>query len=191
MSTYRPWAINTVFATILTCLAAGLLVMGLLKGIPAAPLVVATAFLLYLAWSQWQRGKSRRFGKSFEAIHIRHAMQVLPQIPSFRVQANVQPNGREDIDLVVETHGRRFPIEIKSYRRWTTYLFGWHFGRERRAIKQSKRQARALGSAHGIIWLPQGRRGFWQHFSRIPKVSGNVFLVFGDAQALRETLQQL
>lgn len=118
--------------------------------------------LIPAALARRQRGLARQHGKQVENRLTPIAAAELTRA-GMRVETNVMIRGLGDIDLVVHTTQGPVPVEIKSFRRWrqlrlpflpATFLAG---DRERKALRQSEQQRRAIRARKGLIWLPNGR----------------------------------
>lgn len=127
-----------------------------------------------------RRANNREFGKAFEEDSIERAAHELIE-HGFMPRSNVMARGLGDIDLVVYRGRKRLPVEVKSFRKWNQFLM-FNGEREKRALIQADRQRRALKSAHGIVWLPQGRPTIFQRV--FGAGSNNIVVVFGNERAL-------
>lgn len=134
-----------------------------------------------------KRSMVRAFGKEVEAIWTRRAVAKLGG--DFDIRHGVRVPGMGDADLVVLNHRSQkgTVVEIKAFVRWKTRFFGlWVGDREKAAIAQATRLRERLGAHGAVVWLPNGRRTFWQWLFA-PQYPG-VKVVFGGTRALRRAL---
>jgi hypothetical protein len=189
---FKPWLRDVLAAQALmvglvaTVCAAGLLfeygsrAVALTLGAVCLAGAVAAASLL-------ERARSRAFGKKFEGWHTPRAIKAL-WVEGVRCTANVPVHGLGDVDILVHLPDAQLPVEIKSFRRWTQFLFVLGT-RERRALWQAEQQRRHFNARWAIVWLPQGQSSL--HNGLFGAGRGAVRVVFGDAAALVRAVQQL
>lgn len=190
MSRYQPWRRNDAYSLMFFFLAATCTGLAILRAISPVWAAMGAAGCLVTALVHHKKAARRKFGKTFEGAYVAMAMDALRRSP-FKGIPNAKGGTHEDIDLLVIGKGAPVPVEIKSYIRWSTIFWRWFGARERRAVAQSKRQQSYAKAQSSIIWLPQGRRGFWQRFSQYPSAGNNVILVFGGVKELMSCLHQI
>lgn len=188
MRSYKPWRQNLITAFISISLALSSGVLAIQHQLPWNIAVAVMITCTLVAILQFKRASRRQFGKTFENTHVAMAMKHLRNTP-FKGVPNAKGGGQEDIDLLVVGRGRPIPVEVKSYIHWQTYFWRLFGARERRAIAQSKRQQRYTNARASIIWLPQGRPGFWQRLTAHPKAASNIHLVFGGTDELIRAIE--
>lgn len=94
--------------------------------------------------------------------------------------------GLGDIDLVAYVGGTPVPIEIKSFRIWSQFLF-FNGKREARTIAQAGRQKSRLKADIAFVWLPQGRPTMLQRFFGAGG-SRDIKVIFGSEKVLADAL---
>lgn len=134
-----------------------------------------------------RRAKNREFGKRLEERFAPRAAQALTE-QGIQVRTNVMIRGIGDIDLVAHVEGRPVPVEIKSFQRWSQFLF-FMGERERKTVSQVRRQKQAIDAPHAIIWLPQGRPTLLQLLFGVG--SRSIRVVFGNEKALLRALDRM
>lgn len=179
---YAPWRGQQVSGW-LALVAIIVAVMAQLYGwIGWRTTLIANIVLALYADHAFTRVRARQHGKSVEQFAVMALRQALHNAPGIRLSRNVRMRSGADIDVVLDLGGRMLPVEIKSYRRWNTYFFGWWPGRRERAtIRQVRKQMGETGAKNAVIWLPHGRPGFWQRKSAQPMAARRISLVFGNA----------
>jgi Holliday junction resolvase-like predicted endonuclease len=149
--------------------------------------VIAAIMFMSFGVARFNRAKARKFGKVFEEEWIQQALTRLNK-NGWAAKSCVIVNGLGDIDIVAKKKRLVMPIEIKSFAKWNQsfFLVG---ERERKAFLQSERQRQFLKAPFSIIWLPQGKPGFFQRLFGVKK--GNVLVVFGDDRVLHRAMQKI
>lgn len=194
---FQPWVDQEKKGRIFLFSCIGLFAASIIStilGFPGFGGIVAVIGIFFLSKSTYyyENARVREFGKTFENEHIGLACDYLSN-NEIECHPNVMINGIGDIDLLVKSNGKLIPVEVKSFRYWSSSLFSMG-QREKSAIAQAKRQIRALhDSGHrikrGIIWLPQGTPNFLQRFFGVRY--GAVMLVFGNKKQLFKTIKKL
>jgi len=155
--------------------------------LPSVVFALCALILIGFSISSLKRARIREFGKSFEQEFIERALAELEK-NGFKTRANVFVYGIGDVDLVVTGQRSFVVVEIKSFRRWSSFMI-FTGAREQRALAQVERQRRALRAKHGLIWLPQGKPTFFQKL--FGTASGNINVVFGDERDLAKTIRKI
>lgn len=189
---YRPWRENQCASLMAWAVGAACLVAAGLEVIAWLPALCGAAVAFWLATVQRRQAQVREFGKRFEEHAVNNALPVLRRY-GLAGKRNYMMAGGGDVDLVVERRGgsRCVTVEVKSFVYWRTYLFIFNGRREARAVKQARGQAHAMKAKAALIWLPQGRRRFWQTWSQLPSAGAGVRLVFGNAEHLAQAIKQV
>jgi Holliday junction resolvase-like predicted endonuclease len=189
---FEPWKADrvsgvklAVYSALSAIVAAGLVIKGYFWA--ALGFALAALILGKSAAGRFRRARNREFGKAFEEEFIERASRELIE-HRLTPRANVMARGIGDIDLVVCSPKTLITVEVKSFRKWNSFLV-FNGDREKRAMLQADRQRRALMAEHGIVWLPQGRPTFLQRLFGVG--SGNVSVVFGNERALVRAVKRI
>lgn len=145
----------------------------------AAGAAIALSASAWFAW-HWGRFKARRWGRTVESEALPDAVSYLKR-KGLKATSNWRHPQVGDIDIVVMTNKGAVPVEIKSFRKWGSFLL-WPGKRERKALQQVQNQMRVLRAEKGLIWLPHAKPSLLQALLRPRK--GGVTVVFGAASEL-------
>lgn len=186
---FRPWRSNLRNAFILGALGIGSL-SAAYAGLLAWPVsVVVCGLALFFASLEMRRWQSRRFGKEFEAQSLASAARTL-RARGLQLETGRMAKGIGDIDLIViNSHGRRATIEIKSFVHWRQ-LGPFIGSREASALRQAAAQRASMEADTAVVWLPQGRPSLLQYlFGWVG--NRDVTVLFGSAERLGRWLASL
>jgi len=125
---------------------------------------------IFLGFSHFESGQSRKRGKAIEIQSKKELTAVLPDAWDILPDQVFDELGDIDVSLQFPS-GEVCAIEIKSWNYWSGYV------RKKQALRQVRRQARAIGAEYPVIWLPKARRLYMEFI-------GDVFIVSGPARLL-------
>jgi len=185
---YAPWRRHQYQGWIAFSLTIGvvaLVAFEMLSWKIGTPLAVA---FYGFAEIQLRRARKRAFGKPLERRAVPGAVQAL-RARGFEVNSNVRMASGADIDFVACKGGRIVTIEVKAFVKWRRFLAFWNGRREAQAVRQARAQMKEVGATVALIWLPQGRLGFW-NWGRFPRVGWGVRLVVGGAGNLTDAVER-